>query len=312
MRAAKLTPTGFAIIDAADPTPAPHQILIKNHACGICSGDVFVYRNRATMAATHPHLGHEASGEIIALGSQVTGWHIGDRVTALASPAYQDYFTADPADLVRLPDTIPYQFAVGEALACCIHAADRFTFKPGARVALIGAGFMGLIPMQIARNRGAREIIAFDPLPDRRQLAAKLGADQTADPTAHTASDLLKTFGTFDLVIEAAGNQAAIDLATTLAAQHGMINLIGYHQSNQGLRTVNMEQWNFKALDIINGHVRREDEKRTAMSKAIDLLATGQITTEPLITPIPFSEIQPTFAKLDQTQPGLSKAALMF
>ena len=59
------------------------------------------------------------------------------------------------------------------------------------------------------------------------------------------------------MVIEAAGVQSAVDLCTELVTQHGKIILVGYHQSNDGMRNVNMQQWNFKAIDVINGHVRR-------------------------------------------------------
>jgi threonine dehydrogenase-like Zn-dependent dehydrogenase len=90
-------------------------------------------------------LGHEASGEVVATGSQVTGIQTGDIVTALAMPAYAEYFVATAADLVQLPPDIDPIYALGEPVACCVHAAGRFGIQPGDKVAVVGCGFMGLI-----------------------------------------------------------------------------------------------------------------------------------------------------------------------
>ena len=103
-------------------------------------------------------------------------------------------------------------------------------------------------------------------------------------------------------VIEAAGNQSALDLCPELVAQHGRIILIGYHQSRNGQRTVDMQQWNFKAIDVINGHVRRQDEKVAAMRKGMDLMQQGHINTEPLVSVYDLDDIET--ASAHKTSPG--------
>ena len=104
--------------------------------------------------------------------------------------------------------------------------------------------------------------------------------------------------------------QSAIDLSTELVKQHGRILLIGYHQSNNGLRTVNMQQWNWKGIDVINAHVRHQDEKVEAMRQGMELLRDGHIITQPLVTVYDFEEIEQAFRDLDSRRSGLFKAVV--
>lgn len=310
MKAAILTESGFEIHSISQPTIADHEVLVKTLACGVCSGDVFVYKNRADFVATYNRLGHEASGEVVAVGEGVTDVQLGDVVTALALPAYSEYFVAPSDTVVKLPDTVDPTYALGEAIACCVHAANRFGIRPGDKVAIVGCGFMGLVCQQLAKHQGADFICAIDPLADRRAMSEQLGADVTYNPFEQSSADILAAHGEFDVVIEAAGVQSAIDLSTDLVTQHGRIILVGYHQSNNGQRTVNMQQWNFKAIDVVNGHVRREDEKVEAMRQGMALMAQGHIMTEPLVTIYDLDEIEDAFRELTEVKEGLFKAVL--
>ena len=311
MKAAILTLDGFKIQDVALPTIGDDEILVKTLACGVCSGDVFVYQNRTELAATYNRLGHEASGKVMTVGQNVTAFQPGDIVTALALPAYADYFVASADELVKLPPDINPTYALGEAVACCVHAANRFGTQPGDKVAVVGCGFMGLVCMQLAKYQGAGFICAIDPVAERLTMSQQFGADVTYNPFETSGADILAAHGEFDVVIEAAGVQSAVDLCTELVTQHGRIILVGYHQSNGGLRRVNMQQWNFKAIDVVNGHVRRQDEKVSAMQQGMMLMQQGHIVTEPLVTLYNFSEAERAFRELTSSKPGLFKAVLL-
>ncbi|MDJ0754727.1 MAG: zinc-binding dehydrogenase [Ardenticatenaceae bacterium] len=310
MKAAVLTTAGFEIQEAPKPSIADHEVLVKTLACGVCSGDVFVYQNRARYAATYNRLGHEASGLVMAVGRSVDDFKVGDTVTALALPAYADYFAASQDMLVKLPSNVDPLYALGEAIACCVHAANRFGIRPGDRAAVVGCGFMGLVCLQLVKYQGAGLVCAIDPVAERRQMGERMGADVTYDPSRHNSTEILANHGEFDVVIEAAGVQSAVDLCTDLVTEHGRIILVGYHQSNNGLRTVNMERWNYKAIDVINGHVRRQDEKVAAMRQGIELMSQGQIVTEPLVTIYEFADTEQAFRDLTAGKPGLFKAVL--
>jgi threonine dehydrogenase-like Zn-dependent dehydrogenase len=311
MRAAILAPAGFAIHRLAKPPCGDDELLVETVACGVCSGDLFLYQHRHELAAAQSRLGHEASGLVVAVGRDVTGFAAGDMVTSLSSPAFADYFVASLDQVVKLAPEIDPVTALGEPLACCVHAAGRFGLVPGDRVAVVGCGFMGLICLQLARHQGAGLVSAFDPLTYRRDMAQRLGADVMFDPTVTRAKDVVEKHGVFDIIIEAAGTQSALDLCTDLVKEHGRVILVGYHQSQGGLRTVNMQQWNYKAIDVVNGHVRRGDEKLEAMRQAVELLRQGRLVTAPLVTTYDLDQVEQAFRDLSAGKQGLFKAVLL-
>ncbi|MEO1202113.1 MAG: zinc-binding dehydrogenase [Pseudomonadota bacterium] len=308
MQQATLTRAGFTLGDADVPAPQADEFLIRTTACGVCGGDVHVYRTRDALATPELLLGHEGAGIIVAKGDEASGFEIGDRITAIGG-AYADFFVARASDLVKLPDAVNAVHALGEPIACCVHAGDRFGMQPGASVAVVGCGFMGLVCLQIAKLQGAGEIVAIDPVAYRREMAGQLGAARTLHPDDIRVDD--PWTGEFDLVIEAAGGQAALDLCGDLVAHHGRIVLIGYHESNDGMRDVNMKLWNFKAIDVVNGHVRRHDEKRAAMEKGIRWLAEGKLVTEPLVRQYALENVDQAFRDFEANDDGLFKAVLI-
>jgi threonine dehydrogenase-like Zn-dependent dehydrogenase len=311
MKAAVLTRSGFLVREVKIPDIDEGELLIQIDACGVCSGDVFVYQNRHKLAETLPRLEHEASGVIVEMGTKVAGFEICDPVTTFAVPAYAEYLAATPETVVKIPAEIDPSHALGEPIACCVHAGTRFGTRSGDRVAMVGCGFMGLISQQLVRYQGAGFICAIDPIEHRLELAKRFGANATAHPIEVSAGQILNSHGPFDLVIEAAGNQSALDLCTPLVKEHGRIILVGYHQSNDGIRTVNMEQWNLKAIDVVNGHVRNESEKLEAMQVGMEFLRDASIVTDPLITTYRLETINSAFEDLIARKSGLVKAVLV-
>jgi len=153
-------------------------------------------------------------------------------------------------------------------------------------------------------------VLAIDPVGWRRRTALRLGADAAAGPDEAPPQVLARDHGPFDLVIEAAGTQKALLLSGELVRQHGCINIVGYHQADGGVRNVPMQQWNYKALTVVNGHVRRLDEKRQAMRAGMELLASGRLKLQPLVKPYPLEQAGQAFADLDAMRRGLFKAVL--
>ncbi len=303
MQVILLNRDGFQLVERSRPECGLGQVLIRTLACGVCEGDVHAYRTRA--ALTEPLLlGHEGTGEVVAVGSDLDedAW-LGQRVTALGG-AYADYFVTTPEAVVRLPQDADPTLALGEPVACCVHASWRFGVQPGDRVAVVGCGFMGLVCLQLARLQGAAHVTAFEPIAERRDVALELGADEAHPPEG--ADETL-----YDVVIEATGVPAALTLSGDLVAEHGRLIIIGYHQSADGQRTVNMKQWNYKAIDVVNGHVRRQDEKWEAMQAGMEMLLAGELRLEPLITPYALTDAAQAFRDLVDRKSGLFKAVLI-
>jgi threonine dehydrogenase-like Zn-dependent dehydrogenase len=310
MQLAVLTNRGFVLREARRPECGPGQVLVRAAALGICTGDVERYRWTLGEAPAELTLGHEGSGYVAAVGRGVKGFREGDPVTALHGP-YAEYFLTQPNMLARLPEGVDPQWALGEPLACVVHAGGRFGVELGDRVAVLGCGFMGLLSLQVARLRGAAHVCAIDPVPWRLKVAKQLGAEAVYQLPTESTGGVANALGEFDVVVEAAGTQSAVTLAGELVREHGRLVLIGYHLSEGGLRRVNMERWNYKAIDVINGHVRRDDEKLRAMQAAMDLLAAGRLKTEPLVTPYALAEVDQAFRDLVDRKLGLLKAVLV-
>ena len=310
MKTAVLTSKGFDLREEATPTCGPGEVLVKTLACGICGGDVFAYSEALKGTGAERVLGHEGTGTVAAVGAGVERFKEGDLVTSLGG-RYSDYFLARYDRILKLPSKVDPIWAMGEPVACVIHAAPRFGIEVGDRVALLGCGFMGLLCLQAALLRGAGYVCAMDTMPWRLKVARDFGADETVNPESASGEELVARLGEFDVVIEAVGNQAALDLAWPLVRQHGRIIVIGYHQSNNGMRTINMERWNFKAIDVINGHVRRDDEKLRAMQAGLDLMQAGRLQTAPIVTAYPLDKVNDAFKDLTGRKEGLFKVALV-
>lgn len=308
MQSALLDQSGFHLAEVELPKPGPDEILVKTLACGICGGDQHWYTVRGKLGDEKLALGHEGTGLIQAIGESVQGFAIGDYVTSLHG-GFSEYFISKAEETMKVPEGMDPRFVLGEPVACCVHAADRFNIQEGAEVAIVGCGFMGLICMQLARLQGAGRIVAIDPVEYRRKMAAQLGAGETATPDEFQGFD--PDVGLFDVVIEAGGVPSALNLSTDLVKHHGRAVLIGYHESNDGMRNVNVQRWNYKAIDVINGHVRRMDEKYDAMVRGVELIAAGKLNTEALVSEYRLGDIAEAFADINSPQARLFKAVLV-
>ena len=305
MRVAVLTSEGFRLEERPVPEPGPGQVLIRTQACGVCEGDVVHYQARG---AGEVVMGHEGTGEIVALGQGVTGLAEGQMVTALGG-AYAEFFAVGAEQVLPVPAGMAAEDALGEPIACCIHAADRFGIRAGERVAVIGCGFMGLTCLQLARLQGAAQITAYEPISWRREMALRLGADEALPPPQRPSRP--PNDGAYDVVIEATGAAPAVDLAGDLVRQHGRVVLVGYHQTGEGLRTLNMKQWNFKAIDVVMGHIRRRDWKLEAMRRGLELAAAGRLEVAPLVQAYPLADVAQAFTDLVERKEGLYKVVLV-
>ena len=314
MKAAVLTAQGFQFHEEKTPECKPWEVLVKSAGCGICEGDVFHYTNRGKAGrgdGTDMRLGHEGSGVVAEVGAQVEGFKPGDRVTALGGD-YAEYFTALPSFLAHLPDGVDTASGLGEPIACCVAGASRFGIRLGDRVAIIGAGYMGLNCLQLTRLLGAAECVSLDLLDWRLAVARRSGADRVVNTTGRDAASLAGELGIFDAVIEATGVQAAVDIGTALVREHGTFSLVGYHQGNGGLRSVDMKLWNYKSINVVNAHIRDQAQKLLDMKAGLRLVAGGRLDGKAFVTPYAFADINRAFEDLASRKEGLFKGNLVF
>lgn len=288
MRAAILEAPGqIRIEEAALPEPGPGEVRIRLEGCGVCASNLEPWAGLEWM--TYPGapggLGHEGWGRIDAVGEGVMGLAPGDRVAALSYQSFADYDLARAEALVKLPPELDGKPFPGEPLGCAFNVFRRSDIRAGQTVAIIGIGFLGAVLTRLANEAGAR-VIAISRRPESLDLAHHYGAAETIPMHDHWAIiDRVKALtgeAMCERVIEAVGKQWPLDLATALTGFGGKLIVAGYHQD--GPRQVNMQEWNWKGIDVINAHERELDVQMRGLREAVDAVASGRLDPEPLYT----------------------------
>ncbi|PZE21666.1 zinc-binding dehydrogenase [Paenibacillus xerothermodurans] len=287
MKIAQLTEQrSFIIEDLPTPTPGPRQILIRVNMCGICTGELHVW-DEAQLSHVYPlSLGHEVAGVVEAVGSAVTEFAAGDRVAAINQRAgFAEHCVVDADHAAVLPDNLETGAALGEPIACAVNAARRI--RPGFQdtIVIVGCGCMGLLLIQCLKAQGPKKVIAVDLREEAAAQALKYGADAALlVGHDHLQTKILELNGGQepDILVEATGFQAGLTLCGELVKVRGKLVIYGYHQGPP--RLVNMQLWNWKGLDVINAHERDPLVYAAGMKIGLDLLASGKLRTDELIT----------------------------
>jgi threonine dehydrogenase-like Zn-dependent dehydrogenase len=303
-RTARLVAPGRSEITSEEAgSPAAGQVLVRVLACGVCASELHAWQE--PLPAYPVAMGHEPVGTVLETGSGVTRVAVGDRVTGRAGPAFADHLLVDQDDLVAVPSGLSLDDSLGEPLGCVVEGLRRTRIDPGNSVAVVGTGYMGLLTLELLAVEGTMDIVAIDPRPDARSAALELGAHEALAPEEVDARA-----GAFDVVIEATGTQAGLDAATGLVREHGVLSILGFHQ--EGRRSVDMETWNWKSIDVVNAHVRRRDLLNEAIRRGLDLVRLGRIRPGRLLTHrYPLEDLDGAFGALASKPEGFVKAIVV-
>jgi threonine dehydrogenase-like Zn-dependent dehydrogenase len=311
MRSAVVTRPGqIELRNLPVPEPATTQVRVRLEGCGICGSNLPLWEGRPWFQyPTEPGApGHEGWGVIDQVGSQADARWLGKRVAVLSYHAYAEYDVAEAAHVVELPSTLAGQPFPGEALGCAMNIFRRSDIQPGHTVAIVGAGFLGVLLVQLAARAGAR-VIAISRRDYAREQAERAGAWKTIPMRDH--AEIIRevmqcTNGRgCERVIEAVGEQWPLDLAGELSAERGRLIIAGYHQDP---RRVNMQLWNWRGLDVINAHERAPEAYLRGIQHAVEAVRTGQIDPAPLYThAFPLSELGAGLQALKTRPEGLLK-----
>lgn len=280
-------PSKQKVIEIPMPEINADQVLIKVKACGVCASEMKPwlagYDSGAEMI-----LGHEGVGIVTEVGNNVSEFRVGDRVTGLFHRAFAEYTIADKNSLIKVPDELDDIIAIGEPLSCLMSGANRTIVELGDTVAVIGLGFMGLGFLQLMKLKGAGQIIAIDVRQESLDNALRFGADIACHPEQVPPQFKVLEWNEIgqgvDVSIEASGSQVALDLASEMVAAHGIMSIVGYHQSNEGRRDVRMDFWNWKAITVVNAHERRLRVHLKEMNAIMGLIQSGKFNMKDLVT----------------------------
>jgi threonine dehydrogenase-like Zn-dependent dehydrogenase len=316
MRAAVVTGPRRTVMEAvAIPVPGPGEVRIRIEGCGVCASNVVPWEGPEWMAfPTEPGgLGHESWGVVDALGPDVEGLGLGDRVVTLSQHAYAEYDIAAAAAVVKLPAALDGRPFPGEPLGCAMNIFARSGVEAGQTVAIVGIGFLGALLTRLATDAGAR-VIALARRPFARDVARAMGAAETLAMDDHwriieTAKEL--TDGRFcERVIEATGKQWPLDLAAELCAERGRLVIAGYHQD--GPRQVNMQLWNWRGLDVVNAHERDPAVYVEGVRAAVEAVVAGRLDPGPLLThSYPLERLDAALAATRDRPEGFMKAVVV-
>jgi L-iditol 2-dehydrogenase len=244
MKALRFSPGAATVEEVPEPVAAADELLIKPHVVGICHSDQDLLAGRYIIPIEYPRTpGHEWCGTVVATGAAVTGFQPGDRVVGESahSPTSHYGFTIDgaAAELATFPARFAHKLPAhlddtAGALVEPFTVAFRAVHVIGGcdasqSVAIIGAGMIGLACLSIVARTGATTIV-IDPVPARRTLAERFGADHTVDPGADTVRDamLAATHGDgADLVLEASGTTDGVALSVEVAGNGARVAIVG-------------------------------------------------------------------------------------
>jgi threonine dehydrogenase-like Zn-dependent dehydrogenase len=304
-RVAEITgPRTFTIRHQQFPPPRAGQVLIKVLHVGVCASELPEWRRGPAEGQPPIPAGHEPVGTIQAIGDGVDGLSVGQTVTGRLEPSLADYVYASPVDIVPVPAGVDPGEAIGEPLGCVVEGYRRALPEPGARTAVVGLGFMGLVMTRLLALSPTSCVCAVDPRADARAAAVGAGATQVFAP-----DDPALARDGFDLVIEATGIQPGLDLATSLTAEQGKLSILGYHQAIS--RTVDVQAWNWKALDVVNAHVRDRHRLADSTRAAMRLLAAGRLQIADMLTHrYTLEQADQALAAIENKPPGFVKAII--
>ncbi len=312
MKAMRLEATGQLFTrEVKKPEAGPNELLVRVEACGVCGTDRHLFHGE--FPCTPPvTLGHEFSGIIEQVGSAVSGFSVGDRVTGDPNIAcgrcshcvngrvnlcrnltaigihrdggFAEYVVIPHKQAFLLPaDLDPMHGAFCEPLACCLHGIDLAGIKAGSFVVVLGGGVIGLLTVQLARLAGATTVILVTRQASRRSLAEELGATASVDPNAgdviaQIAGEHGLVPGGVDVVLECAGVAETVVQAMKLVRPGGTAVILGVMA--QGER-VEIEPFDllFREVKLVTSFLNPFTHRRAA-----DLIASGRIEVEKLIS----------------------------
>jgi L-iditol 2-dehydrogenase len=294
--------------DIPEPRIGPHDIEFRVMACGLCPNDYRLYTGLATWKKPPTVLGHEPAGEVVKVGSDVERFKPGDKVAGDTTTrcGYCRACLSGRENLCRnrrnVVDGSLAQFSAGneiwmnsfhsasfeeaslvEPLSCVLNGIRNSGVKSGDRVAIVGAGQIGLMHLQVARSQGAKTIV-IDIKKDRLSVAETLGADHVIDSSATDPVARVKelTAGAgADAVIVAIGNRQAIETGFRLAGPMGTVNLFASTSPPTEVSIdPNSVHWN--EVSVVGSY----DKTRRDLQDATRLIDEGKVDVKALITHI--------------------------
>lgn len=292
-----------------NPIPAAGEVVVKIMRIGVCGSDIHVWHGKHPFTSYPVTQGHEVSGEITALGEGVTGLSVGQKVTiqpqVVCGKCYpcrhgkynlceelkvmgfqttgvaSEYFAVDAAKVTPLPESMSFdEGAMIEPLAVAVHAVRKFGDMQGMRVAVLGAGPIGILVAQAAKGMGAESVLITDVSDVRLEKAKECGVDFCVNTkSVNFGAALVDAFGPdkADVIYDCAGNDVTMGQAIQYARKGSTIILVAVFA---GLAKVDLAVLNDHELDLNTTMMYRNED----YLEAIELVRAEKVHLKPLIS----------------------------
>jgi D-arabinose 1-dehydrogenase-like Zn-dependent alcohol dehydrogenase len=329
MRAARFEQAGRTLVvqDVTRPAPAPHEVLVKVEACGVCLSDIHLLDGSLPISLPVVTPGHEAAGTIVEVGSAVPVWQAGQRVVMAGGRpcmscancasgrqndclafelmgfaydgAWADYVVVPYFALAAVPDGVPIEQAaiIADAVSTPYAAlTQRANVRPGESVGVWGIGGLGVHAVKLARLMGAAPIVAVDPLPDARARALAAGADAAFDPAdADVVAQVRAVTGGvgLDVALDVVGSTRVLAQAEPTLARRGRLVMVGISMDPTALGPGAMFALQSQSL---LGHLGYAKEH---IDQLLRLVALGRLDlSESISDQVPLEEINDAVDRL--------------
>lgn len=285
------------------------QVLVKIMKIGVCGSDIHVYHGKHPFTSYPVTQGHEVSGEIVKLGEKVTGFTVGQKVTiqpqVVCGKCYpcrhgkynlceelkvmgfqttgtaSEFFAVDAAKVTALPEDMSYdEGAMIEPLAVAVHAVKRAGDVKGMKIAVLGAGPIGILVAQTAKGLGAESVMITDVSDLRLEKAKECGVDFCINTKEKDFGEaMLENFGPdkADVIYDCAGNNITMGQAIKYARKGSTIILVAVFA---GMAEIDLAVLNDHELDLNTSMMYRNED----YIEAIRLVNKNKVALKPLIS----------------------------
>lgn len=294
------------------PTPEADEdaVLVKVRACAVCGSDVRMFHHGNNRLKPPAIMGHEAAGEVVAVGGRVTKFKPGDRVAlggdvpcgqcafciagignncainyamgyqfpgSFAEYVLLNKLVVEHGPVSRIPDHVSFEeAALAEPLACCLNAMELCQPKLGDTMVVIGAGPLGILLTELGRLMGVTKTIVVNRSRPRLEIAKQYGVDVTICSSEEDAiARVLEETGGAgaDIILTACPSPQAQADAVLMATNRGRINLFGGLPKGQSIVPIDTNVLHYKEIFLFGSHGALPSHHQ----RAVDLIGSGRI-----------------------------------
>jgi len=304
------------IIKEVEQTPKGDEILVKLASCGLCNWELNFWSGKLNFLG-YPHsLGHEWAGEVAEIGSDVTRFKVGDKVSGLARGfgGFAEYKVISEKACEKLADSVDPKYAMGEPQKCVITVLRAVEPEVGDVGVILGCGPMGLWCVQALAGKYLDKLIAVDIDDEKLDLAKKFGATHVINSKQENVQEVIEklTGGRMaDFVIEGTGVPAILNEAQNYVKQgRGKIALMSSHSSVT-------PEFDFrlavgKSLEIIATHPDYSRSESDDFRRAVALINNGTLQNEALVShEFKLDDIEEAFRTLENKPADFIKGIIV-